>query len=701
MRLGAVLAPGLLAHTINAQAGTSTVNDETPLNPGYCNTPSCQRITQEFSSNLAPNYAHLDPCNNFEEMVCGGWRQKHHLKYGEEVIDTVKLIQHNVDNILHELVEGPLPAGIEPNSQDAKNFYKMKAIYDSCMDTETIKSRGIEPLKEVLALIDGAETTKDALLILLKHNTDGLAVVGPQIDDSNPDYIAIGFTGPKNLGLPLQSDFKSKSTLQKYYLIVKKILTALYPETTRETIMNLVILEKKIAMLLPSEEQNHSDTDEYGSMSLEEATKLVPELGLQDIVNTLAPEGVSVDRVIVHHKRYFDALPKLLEKASPDVLKSYFRWHLIVSYQAFIDSDILKPLNDFYDSMLVQDDHKTQCLQYTESSVQNIASRFLVERTLPPAAKTMAGEMVANLTEVYTEKLKAAEWMDSDSADLAIKKLYNMQQKIGYSASSPNITNPDELAHAYRYSVINDNTLFENEVSLRQMKYKLQWEYLGKPLDRDIWQKNPNIANAYYHALGNEIIIPAGIMQFPIFDVEAPAYVSYGSFGSIVGHEMSHAFDSERRYYDENGAYTKTLPWWTPDTDAAFNIRAQCFVDQYSNLVHRKKNKFRAYVDGKITLNENIADTGGLLTSYQAWKKLDAAGKGGEMLPGLEFFNREQLFFVSYVNRLCSKYDVPSGHTFTSSHSPNWARAAGTLANSEDFLRAFNCPVKKPTCKIW
>ncbi|KKF95630.1 putative zinc metalloproteinase T16A9.4 [Ceratocystis platani] len=463
----------------------------------------------------------------------------------------------------------------------------MKAVYNSCMDSETIKSRGIEPLKEVLALIDGAETTKDALLILLKHDTDGLAVVGPQLDDTNPDYIAIGFAGPRNLGLPLQSDFKSKSTIEKYYFVVKKILTTLYPETTPKTIMHLLKLEKTIAMLLPSEGENHSTTDGYGSMSLEEATKLVPELGLQDIVSTLAPEGVSVDRVIVHNKNYFNALHKLLEKASPDVLKSYFRWHLIVSYRTFIDSDILKPLNDFYD-----------------------------------------------------KRLKAAEWMDSDSADLAIKKLYNMRQKIGYSTSSPNITNPDELAHAYRYS-------------------------------------------------------------FPIFDVEAPAYVSYGGYGSVVGHEMSHAFDSERRYYDENGVYTETLRWWTPDTNAAFNTKAQCFVDQYSNLVHRKKGKFKTFVDGKITLNENIADAGGLLASYQAWKKLDAADKGGEMLPGLEFFNREQLFFVSYINRFCSKYDLPSGHIFSDSHSPDWARAAGTLANSEDFLRAFNCPVKEPTCKMW
>ncbi|PHH54854.1 Endothelin-converting enzyme 2, partial [Ceratocystis fimbriata CBS 114723] len=634
-------------------------------------------------------------------MVCGGWRRKHRLRSDEEVINTTKLIQRHVDKIIHDIVEGPLPTGIDPNSQDAKNFYKMKAVYNSCMDSEAIKSRGIEPLKEVLALIDGAETTKDALLILLKHDTDGLAVVGPQIDDTSPDYTAIGFAGPKNLGLPLQSDFESKSTIKKYYFVVKKILTTLYPETTPETIMHLVKLEKTIAMLLPSEGENYSTTDGYGSMSLEEAAKLVPELGLQDIVSTLAPEGVSVDRVIVHDKNYFNALHKLLEKASPDVLKSYFRWHLIVSYRTFIDSDILKPLNDFYDSMLVEDDRKTQCIHYTESSVRNIVSRFLVERAFSPAAKTMTEEMVANLKEVYTERLKAAEWMDSDSADLAIKKLYNMRQKIGYSTSSPNITNPDELADAYRYSVINDNTHFENEVSLRQMKYKLQWEYLGKPLDRDIWQNNPNVANAYYQGPGNEIILPAGLMQFPIFDVEAPAYVSYGGYGSAVGHEMSHAFDSERRYYDENGVHTETLRWWTPDTNAAFNTKAQCFVDQYSNLVHRKKGKFKTFVDGKITLNENIADAGGLLASYQAWKKLDAADKGGEMLPGLEFFNREQLFFVSYVNRLCSKYNLPSGHIFNDSHSPDWARAAGTLANSEDFLRAFNCPVKEPTCKMW
>jgi endothelin-converting enzyme len=198
---------------------------------------------------------------------------------------------------------------------------------------------------------------------------------------------------------------------------------------------------------------------------------------------------------------------------------------------------------------------------------------------------------------------------------------------------------------------------------------------------------------------GNEIVFPAGIMQFPVFDVNLPKYISYGAFGSVSGHELSHAFDSTGRHYDQNGNYTD---WWTPDTVKGFQARADCFVDQYSNFTVDGPDGKPLHVNGKLTLGENIADAGGVAAAYSAWTRRRAEKKDQD-LPGLEHFSQEQLFFVSYATAWCGKSRSAEAvrRVYTDPHSPPWARVLGTTANSKDFLKAFKCPAKKPVCALW
>ncbi|KAL2889452.1 endothelin-converting enzyme 1 [Ceratocystis lukuohia] len=708
MRLSSVLAPSLLAHAINAQSesASSTADHKaaSTSNPGYCNTPACQRLAADLRSNLASNYADLDPCSRFEEIACSGWRLKHDFRPGQDTVGTDILIQEHNNGVMREIVEGPLPSGIDPSSQDAKNFYKMKAIYDACMDVETIKSLGLEPLKKVLAEMDSAMSIKESLRILLTNDVTGLAAVRPEVDDNDPNHVAVELTGPMDFGMPSPLGFKSKKLPVRYYRMIEQVLPALYPETTKATILELVRLERDIAMLLPSPKERPNLRELYNPMTLEEANALLPALGIQDIIKTFAPQGVSIERVIVHHPKYFSALLRILKNVQPETIIAYFRWRLITSYEPFLEHEILEPLKSFGNLFNPKESRQDQCIAYIDRSVTGITSRFFVEKAFSPDSKDLAKEMVANLKNMYVDKLKTTEWMDEYSTERAIRKVLNMREKIGYPTVSPNITDPDELAHMYRDSVVGDKTHFENEVSLRHMRFKGQWESLGKPADRDAWDHFPNKANAHYVAPGNNLVLPAGLMQYPVFDVDVPAYISYGAYGSVVGHEISHAFDSNGCLYDENGAFSETSDWWTPNTEAAFSDRTQCLVNQYSSLVNEVPHgdvKIKHYVNGWNSLDENIADTGGLSASYLAWKKLDDEGKGGEMLPGLDFFTRDQLFFLSFANHHCSKLLASDGWIFDDIHAPGWARITGSLANSEDFLRAFNCPTKEPTCKIW
>jgi endothelin-converting enzyme len=188
-------------------------------------------------------------------------------------------------------------------------------------------------------------------------------------------------------------------------------------------------------------------------------------------------------------------------------------------------------------------------------------------------------------------------------------------------------------------------------------------------------------------------------MQFPVFDVNVPEYLSYGAFASVAGHELSHAFDSTGRHYDETGNYTD---WWTENTIKEFEKRAQCFIDQYSNYTVIGPNGNEVHVNGRLTLGENIADSGGVNAAFVAWKKR-AAEKPNQDLPGLEGFTQEQVFHISYANWWCGKTTPQQALNwiYTDPHSPKDARVLGTMANAKSFRESFNCPVKTPTCKLW
>jgi endothelin-converting enzyme len=207
--------------------------------------------------------------------------------------------------------------------------------------------------------------------------------------------------------------------------------------------------------------------------------------------------------------------------------------------------------------------------------------------------------------------------------------------------------------------------------------------------------------NAYYSPNLNEIVFPAGIMQPPMFSGDLPDYISYGSFGAIAGHELTHGFDDHGAKYDANG---KLRDWWDTFTTSNFDKKTQCFDKQYSKYFVIGPDGDKIYVNGKLTLGENIADAGGLNAAFRAWKAREAAaGKPDPKIKGLEEFTSEQLFFISYGNAWCDKTRAAAlqQQVFTDAHSPAEFRVLGTTANAVDFRKAFNCPVKKATCDLW
>lgn len=438
-------------------------------------------------------------------------------------------------------------------------------------------------------------------------------------------------------------------------------------------------------------------------MSLKDASELAPKIDLDHIISTLASKN-KVERLIVASPKYLKELQKILDETDPAIVQNYFVWKVVQAFYSYVDSPVVKPYKGFVNELAGKDPNSAPerwrtCVNHVDDGLGWILSRFFVEKAFSAEAKKFGDLIVSDIKDEFVKKLKATEWMDDDTTKKAIEKVHNIVQKIGYPTKSPDIMDPDNLASYYKTVNISSETFFSNSLSVIAFAVADEWSTLGKPVDRDQWGMTVPTVNAYYNPPGNEIVFPAGIMQFPVFDVDVPAYISYGAFGSVAGHELSHAFDSTGRHYDQNGNYTD---WWSDGTVKAFEERTKCFIEQYGNFSIPGPDDKPLHVNGRLTLGENIADAGGLSASFQAWKRRSAQ-KPNAHLPGLEHFTQSQLFFVSYSNWWCgkSRRDTAINRIYTDPHAPKWARILGTMANSREFRESFQCRSKKPTCELW
>ncbi|KIX02232.1 uncharacterized protein Z518_08171 [Rhinocladiella mackenziei CBS 650.93] len=654
---------------------------------GICLTPACVHASSELLYNLSPDYKTLDPCTDFEELVCGGWRDRHDLRPDQGDAFTGTIMSETSEMLLRHILEAPYPP-------DEENFDKLKAAYDACLDEDTITAMGVAPLMEILnGTSDYFSTGPDALshtiLYLAKLGITALVSTGASADDKDPDTVVVSVSAPWQIGLPAKELYKDEKILTKYENVASQVISALHPHLAIKAIdaHALVEFEKKLATASPNAEDANDVTKYYNPMAMKDADALAPQLRLSQILDGLVPSDYKPDRIIVMAPQYVKELGKILSDTSEDTIHTYFLWKAIQSYAEYIEADAITPYKRFSNEL--------------QGKASWILSRFFVEKAFSAKAKEFGDQVVSDIKEQFIEKLKATAWMENEVIELAIQKVHNIVQKIGYPDKSPNIMDAKVLRNFYKQLNITSSTYFDNAVSMSRFYVSREWSALGKPVDRDQWYVDMTVptVNAYYNPAGNEIVFPAGIMQFPVFDVNVPQYLSYGAFGAVSGHELSHAFDSTGRHYDQNGNYTD---WWTEKTVASFKERADCFVQQYSNFTIEGSDNKPLHVNGRLTLGENIADAGGLSAAFAAWTKR-AAEKPNQDLPGLDFFTQEQLFFVNYANWWCGKTrkETAIQRIYTDPHAPKWARILGTMANSRDFKESFHCEKKEPVCELW
>ena len=715
-------------------------SENAPQEESVCLSPGCVVAASELLQNMSPRYEDIDPCTNFNTYVCEGWDDKHDMRADQEHLSTAALMSENAQQILRHVIESPYEKSSDTaaamTNDDQVIFNKLRDGYNACMNETLLKEKASEPLIEVLKHLeklypgiypegrDNSEAISSGQSVLGGRPDELTAVInyltniGVQsiismyvgADDRDPDTNVIFLNAPRSPGLPSKEYYKDTEIVQNYGVVIGQVLEGLvheaYPNVTSvktkdswfsalsgEIVKNVIDFEIKLAKVTPSTEDAEDVTKSYNPKSVIEVQFLLPQISIPLLLSKQAPSDYTPEKLIVGSPKYLKGLSAAIRETSPETIKVYLVWKAVQTFAYRIESPAIKPFIEFNNILQGKDPQATEerwrfCVRDANRGLGWILSKFFVEKAFSKEAKQFGDTIVSDIKDEFISKLDSADWMSPEVRELGIEKVHNIVQKIGYPTKSPDVRNATAIREYYSPVSINSDTFFHNWLSVNKFSNREMWSSLGKPVDRDEWGMTASTVNAYYNPAGNEIVFPAGIMQAPVFyDPSIPQYLSYGAFGSVSGHELSHAFDSTGRHYDETGNYTE---WWDASTIKSFKKKAQCFVDQYHNFTVPGPDGKALHINGRLTLGENIADAGGLSAAFQAWKRRDEEDPD-EKLPGLEKFSKEQMFFISYSNWWCSKIrkEAAVNRVYRDPHAPEWARI---LVCSEFFFSSLFFP---------
>jgi putative endopeptidase len=634
----------------------------------------------------------VDPCVDFFEYSCGGWIKNNPIPPDQTSWETYSKMQ---DENLGRL-RGILEASAAPDPNRNAATQKIGDYYSSCTDEKAIEVKGIEPLKPELEQI-----------AKIKSKAEIAGVAATVIDDnvlfrfnSNQDFKdatqVIAYADQGGLGLPdrdyyLKEDAKSVELRKAYVAHVQKMFELLgeQPEVSAAEAHTVMRIETALAKGLMTRVERREPKNLDHKMTSGELQKISPEFQWQVYFTKVGlPALPSLN---VASPGFFKVMNEELEKESLADWKTYLRWHLVHADAPFLSAAFLNENFAFYGKtlrgqQLLQPRWK-RCTEYVDDDLGEALGQVYVEKYFSPDAKQQALKMVKEIEATMEQDINSLPWMSSATKQQALVKLHAMANKIGY---------PDKWRDYSKLEIVRGDELGNVERS-RRFEFNRQLAKIGKPLDRGEWGMTPPTVNAYYDPQMNDINFPAGVLQPPAFDPASDAAPNYGDTGGTIGHELTHGFDDEGRQFDAQG---NLRDWWTAEDGEKFVKRASCISDQYSTYTIVDDVK----INGKLTLGEDVADLGGLILAYMAWKE----DTRGQNLQPLDDLTPEQRFFVGYGQSWCgeTRDETKRLRATVDPHSPEKYRTNGVVSNMPEFQEAFHCKAGSPMvnenrCRVW
>ncbi len=638
----------------------------------------------------------IDPCVDFYQYSCGGWMMHNPIPADQANWSVYgKLYQDN-----QRFLWGILDDLSGKSSSRTINQQKIGDFFGACMDESAAEKLGASLLKPFLARIRGMKSRKDLPTVLaaihLETQGDGfLFGFGSNQDFENSESI-IAFASAGGLSLPdrdyyTKEDQHSIELRQKYVAHVQKMLQLLgdKPDVARREADKIMDIETSLAKASLTRVEQRDPYKLFHKVDFKGLQALTPSFDWAAYIKgTGLPPQATFN---VTQPAFFQEVEKQLRANSLDDIKTYLRWHLLHAQAPYLSAAFVNEDFEYFGKTLhgvpqLRPRWK-RCVGLTDGMLGEALGQEFVSRAFSPELKQKALTMTRQIEQAMQDDINQLGWMSPATKQKALEKLHSIVNKIGYpdkwrDYSSVRIERNDFLGNVERA------TIFES---------KRQLAKIGKPLDRGEWMMTPPTVNAYYDPQMNDINFPAGVLQPPLYDPRMDDAPNYGNTGGTIGHELTHGFDDEGRQFDAKG---NLKDWWTKEDAENFTTRAQCIVDQYAKYTVVDDIK----INSKLTEGEDVADLGGLVLAWMAWKHQTA----DQNLTNIQGLSPGQRFFIGYAQWACEN-DRPENlraHAITDPHSPGRYRVNGLVVNMPEFQEAFSCKAGQPMvsdkrCRVW
>ncbi len=654
------------------------------------------------SLDLASMDKSVDPCVDLYHYSCGGWQKKNPIPPDQTSWSVYgKLHQDNLN-----FLRGMLEQAAKPNHKRTAVEQKTGDFYGACMDEATVEKRGLSPIQAELDAIAQVRSVKDLTPLAARlqftyrqysYTSSMLFSAGSTQDPDNSEQV-IADVDQGGLGMPdrdyySKDDAKSKETRERYLQHVQKVfeLTGDSPDTAKKNAETIMRMETALAKASLTRVERRDPHKLVHKMKMADLSQLAPNFDWPvyyrelkypqfEILNVDAPE-------------FIKQVNALLSSEPLENWKTYFRFHVVDTSSPYLSSNFVQENFEFYRKYLrgakeMQPRWK-RCVQYTDYNLGEALGQVYVAKVFSPDLKASTLDMVQRIEDAMGQRIRALDWMSPETKQQALTKLAGIRNKIGY---------PDKWRD-YSSVTITVDDFAGNIERAHQFESRRDINKIGKPVDHGEWDISPPTVDAYYNPQMNDINFPAGVLQPPLYDAKMDDAPNYGNTGGTVGHELTHAFDDEGSQFDAKGNLRN---WWTDDDRKKFDERTKCVQDQYSQYVVVDD----VHINGALTLGEDVADLGGEILGYMAWKD-----KTKDMnLQPVDGLTPEQRFFIGFAQWDCAN-ERPEDlrvRAMTDPHSPAQYRINGVVVNMPEFQQAFQCksgaPMTKPVekvCKVW
>lgn len=668
-----------------------------------CDGPKKETPTDDsYGLNFALMDTTTRPQDDFYRFVNGQWLDQNEIPDDETNWGSFGELRRNTDKDMLAIIKKALvdPA-LDKTSDQAKALY----LYQSILDTVTRNQQGIQPIVPLLDKINAISSIDDLQQFIIEQQQQGDSNffsfwVRSDFNDSNNNATYLGASG---LGLPdkdyyLKDDADLKDKREKYVEHITRMLQFLgdSEEWAAEQAARILAFETQLATARLDRVERRDARKLNNPLSVDDIQLLVPQIDWRNYLNQIGAEGV--DTLIVTELEYIKSLNDILAQNQIDDWKLFLRWSAFNGAAGQLSTEIEKANWDFYAKTMSgakkQKPIEERALATVNGVMGEALGKLYVAEKFPPEAKEAAQEMIDKVVEAFDTRIKNLEWMTEATKEKALIKLHKINIKIGY---------PD-VWKDYKAMEINSveegGSYYSNLQAARQWNFNRAVSKIGEPVDKTEWSMSPQTVNAYYSPSYNEIVFPAAILQPPFYHYQADPALNFGGIGAVIGHEISHGFDDSGSRYDADGNLSN---WWTEEDLAAFTALGGRYADQYSAVEVLPGH----FINGKLSLGENIGDLGGTNAALDGLR-LYLAEHGD---PGLiDGFTQEQRFFISWATIWRIKYreEAMIRQLRLGPHSPGNYRGWVPIRNLDAFHEAFNTQEGDPMylapedrIKIW